>query len=111
MEQLSFPATIVGHVGDGNFHVLCVINANDPAELEEVDRFSGQTVKRALAMSGTCSGEHGIGMGKMKYLRDEHSAAVDVMRTVKKALDPDNRMNPGKVVNWDDEVDKPGARS
>jgi D-lactate dehydrogenase (cytochrome) len=110
MEHLSFPATIVGHVGDGNFHVLCVINSNDPAELEEVNRFSEQTVRRALAVSGTCSGEHGIGIGKMKYLRDEHSAAVDVMRTIKKALDPDNRMNPGKVVSWDDEVDTGEAR-
>jgi D-lactate dehydrogenase (cytochrome) len=102
MENLLFPATIVGHVGDGNFHVLCVIDPNNPAEMEEAGRFSEQTVRRALAMSGTCTGEHGIGIGKMKYLTDEHGAAVDVMRTIKKALDPDNRMNPGKVLSLED---------
>jgi D-lactate dehydrogenase (cytochrome) len=102
LENFSFPATIVGHLGDGNFHVLCVIDPKNPAEMEEAGRFSEQTVRRALAMSGTCTGEHGIGIGKMKYLRDEHGAAVDVMRTIKKALDPDNRMNPGKVLNLDD---------
>ena len=103
IEKLSFPATIVGHVGDGNFHVLCVIDPKDRAEMEEADRFSEEIVRRALAMSGTCSGEHGIGMGKMKYLAEEHGAGVEVMRRIKKSLDPDNRMNPGKVVNPDDE--------
>jgi D-lactate dehydrogenase (cytochrome) len=111
LERLSFPATIVGHVGDGNFHVLCVIDPKDPAEIEQAGRFSEQMVRRALALSGTCTGEHGIGMGKMKYLRDEHGAAVDVMRTIKKALDPDNRMNPGKVVNLDEEVVGGGAQA
>jgi D-lactate dehydrogenase (cytochrome) len=96
--NFSFPATIVGHVGDGNFHVLCVIDPKNPAELEEASRFSEQTVRLALRMSGTCTGEHGIGIGKMKYLADEHGHAVEVMRTIKKALDPDNRLNPGKIV-------------
>jgi D-lactate dehydrogenase (cytochrome) len=99
LADCSFPATMVGHVGDGNFHVLCIIDPRNPAELEEVGRFSERTVQRALRMAGTCSGEHGIGLGKKKYLVDEHGAAVEVMRTIKRALDPDNRMNPGKVID------------
>ena len=99
LAQVSFPATIVGHVGDGNFHVLCVIDPNSGAELEEVNRFSERTVERALRMGGTCSGEHGVGLGKKKYLREEHGPALEVMRTIKRALDPDNRMNPGKIVD------------
>lgn len=101
LENFSFPATIVGHVGDGNFHVLCVIDPHNPLEMEEAERFSEQLVRRALEMSGTCTGEHGVGIGKVKYLADEHGEALDVMRTLKKALDPDNRMNPGKVLNMD----------
>jgi D-lactate dehydrogenase (cytochrome) len=99
LANLSFPATIVGHVGDGNFHVLCVIDPKNKSELEEAARFSEQIVQRALRMSGTCTGEHGIGYGKMKYLQDEYGDAVELMRTIKRALDPDNRMNPGKVVD------------
>jgi D-lactate dehydrogenase (cytochrome) len=94
-----FPATIVGHVGDGNFHVLCVLDPEHPSHREEASRFSERTVKRALLMSGTCTGEHGVGSGKMKYLREEHGDALEVMRTIKRALDPDNRMNPGKIVD------------
>lgn len=102
LANFSFPATIVGHVGDGNFHVLCVIDPNNSTEMEEASRFSERLVDRALEMSGTCTGEHGIGVGKMKYLVDEHGAGVDVMKAIKKALDPDNRMNPGKVLNIDE---------
>jgi len=98
LANCSFPATMVGHVGDGNFHVLCMIDPNNPAELEEADRFSERTVRRALRMSGTSTGEHGIGIGKMKYLADEHGHAVTVMRAIKKALDPDDRLNPGKMI-------------
>lgn len=98
LANFSFPATIVGHVGDGNFHVLCMIDPKNPAELDEASRFSERTVRRALRMSGTCSGEHGIGTGKMDYLVDEHGYAVEVMRTIKRAIDPDNRLNPGKMV-------------
>jgi D-lactate dehydrogenase (cytochrome) len=101
LADVSFPATIVGHVGDGNFHVLCMIDPKNPAELEEAGRFSERTVRRALRMSGTCTGEHGVGYGKLKYLAEEHGDAVAVMRTIKKALDPDNRMNPGKVVEFE----------
>ena len=98
LANFSFPATMVGHVGDGNFHVLCMIDPNNPAELEEADRFSERTVRRALRMSGTSTGEHGIGIGKMKYLADEHGHAVTVMRAIKKTLDPGNRLNPGKMI-------------
>jgi D-lactate dehydrogenase (cytochrome) len=98
MLQLSIPTTIVGHVGDGNFHVLCALDPTRPEELEETRRFSDVLVQRALSLGGTCTGEHGVGYGKMKYLEQEHGDALDVMRSIKAALDPDNRMNPGKVV-------------
>jgi len=101
LANFSFPATIVGHVGDGNFHVLCVIDPNSAAELAEAARFSERIIQRALRMSGTSTGEHGIGSGKMKFLAEEHGESVEVMRTIKKALDPDNRLNPGKVVDID----------
>ncbi len=103
LANFSFPATIVGHVGDGNFHVLCMIDPKRPAELEEATRFSERTVLRALRMSGTCSGEHGIGTGKIKYLAEEHGYGVEVMRTIKKALDPENRLNPGKIIDLQNE--------
>lgn len=99
LAKVSFQATIVGHVGDGNFHVLCVLDPNDPSQMEEGARFSERTVQRALEMGGTCTGEHGIGFGKMKFMHEEHGDALKVMRTIKKALDPDNRMNPGKIVD------------
>ncbi|MFY9908533.1 MAG: FAD-linked oxidase C-terminal domain-containing protein [Candidatus Sulfotelmatobacter sp.] len=94
----SFPATIVGHVGDGNFHVLCVLADGDARQLQEAKTFADRAVLRALRMGGTCTGEHGIGYGKLKYLREEHGVAVDIMRSIKKAFDPYNRMNPGKTV-------------
>jgi D-lactate dehydrogenase (cytochrome) len=99
LAKVSFQATIVGHVGDGNFHVLCVLDPNDPSQMDEGVRFSERTVQRALEMGGTCTGEHGIGSGKMKFMHEEHGHALDVMRAIKKALDPDNRMNPGKLVD------------
>jgi D-lactate dehydrogenase (cytochrome) len=99
LQQSRLVAPVVGHVGDGNFHVIFVLNPDDPAELAEAREINGRLVRRALAMGGTCTGEHGIGIGKMEYLREEHGAAVDVMRAIKRALDPDNRMNPGKMLN------------
>jgi D-lactate dehydrogenase (cytochrome) len=95
----SFPVCLVGHVGDGNFHLIYVLDPNRPAEIEEAHRLNERMVLRALAMGGTCSGEHGVGIGKMKYLETEHGPALDVMRTIKRALDPANRMNPGKMID------------
>jgi D-lactate dehydrogenase (cytochrome) len=92
-------APIVGHVGDGNFHLTLLIDMNDPAELKVAKAFNERLVERALAMDGTCTGEHGVGQGKMKYLAAEHGLpALEAMRAVKRALDPTNIMNPGKVV-------------
>jgi D-lactate dehydrogenase (cytochrome) len=92
-------APIVGHVGDGNFHVLISFDAEDPAEVAKVEAFMDRLVDRALSMDGTCTGEHGVGQKKMKFLEREHSpAALAAMRAIKAALDPDGIMNPGKVV-------------
>jgi len=92
-------APMMGHVGDGNFHVTLTFDPDDPAELAACRALHDRLVRRALAMGGTCTGEHGIGYGKQAYLVEEHGAAVvDVMRAVKRALDPLNIMNPGKVV-------------
>ena len=94
----SLTAPIVGHVGDGNFHVLCVIDPDDPGEMAEARAMNARLVQQALAMGGTCTGEHGVGMGKIDYLADEHGEAIDVMKAIKRALDPDNLMNPGKML-------------
>ena len=93
----SLIAPLVGHVGDGNFHLAFVLDRDNPAEMEEAEAFNGRLVMRALAMGGTCTGEHGVGLGKMKYLQAEHGDAIAVMRQIKKALDPQNIMNPGKI--------------
>ena len=93
-----FPICLVGHAGDGNFHLIYVLDPTNNDELEQARRLNERMVLRALAMGGTCSGEHGVGVGKMKFLEQEHGAALSVMRTIKQALDPDNRMNPGKMI-------------
>ena len=93
-----FPITLVGHVGDGNFHLAYVLDPASATEAEYASRLHERLVARALAMGGTCTGEHGIGYGKLKYMEAEHGPALEVMRSIKRALDPDNRMNPGKVV-------------
>jgi D-lactate dehydrogenase (cytochrome) len=93
-----FPICLVGHAGDGNFHLLYVLDPANSAELHDAERLNERMVLRALAMGGTCSGEHGIGYGKMKFLEAEHGPALDVMRAIKSALDPNNLMNPGKIV-------------
>ncbi|MGL4729785.1 MAG: FAD-binding oxidoreductase [Bosea sp. (in: a-proteobacteria)] len=99
IEASGLIAPIVGHVGDGNFHVLPLIDMENEAEIEAANAFMKRLVERALAMEGTCTGEHGVGQGKMKYLAAEHGeGALDVMRSIKRALDPDNIMNPGKIV-------------
>ena len=94
-----FPVPLVGHVGDGNFHLVYVIDPNDSEELRVAGEINDRLVRRALAMGGTCTGEHGVGYGKIGYLEAEHgSEAMDVMRTIKRALDPEGLLNPGKVV-------------
>jgi D-lactate dehydrogenase (cytochrome) len=93
-----FPIGLVGHAGDGNFHLIYVLDPTSAEELDEARRLNERMVMRALAMGGTCTGEHGVGIGKMTFLEAEHGPALDVMRTIKRALDPDNRMNPGKML-------------
>jgi D-lactate dehydrogenase (cytochrome) len=97
-EHAPFPVCLVGHAGDGNFHLVYLLDPASAAELDEARRLNARMVARALAMGGTCTGEHGIGYGKMQSLVAEHGEGVEVMRDIKRALDPGNRMNPGKVV-------------
>jgi D-lactate dehydrogenase (cytochrome) len=91
-------APIVGHVGDGNFHLVIVINPDDADEMARADDLNNRLVMRALAMDGTCTGEHGVGYGKIGFLEAEHGEALSVMRDIKRALDPGNIMNPGKII-------------
>jgi D-lactate dehydrogenase (cytochrome) len=91
------PATILGHVGDGNFHVVFSVDPNRPEETEEVEAINRRLVERALAMDGTCTGEHGIGLGKQEWLVAELGDAVETMRMIKRALDPKDLFNPGKI--------------
>ena len=91
------PATILGHVGDGNFHVIFALDPHAPHEFEQVEGINRRLVERALAMDGTCTGEHGIGLGKQDWLVAELGDAVDVMRVLKRALDPLDLFNPGKI--------------
>jgi D-lactate dehydrogenase (cytochrome) len=92
------PYFLVGHVGDGNFHFGYLIDPNNPQERETAEKLNNQLVARALSLEGTCTGEHGVGLHKMDFLVTEAGAgAVDMMRTIKRALDPKNIMNPGKI--------------
>jgi D-lactate dehydrogenase (cytochrome) len=91
-------APIVGHVGDGNFHLTFLLDPAKPEEMAKAEGVNERMVMRALAMGGTCTGEHGVGTGKMRFLQAEHGEALTVMRQVKLALDPDNIMNPGKIL-------------
>lgn len=99
IQRTGLLAPVFGHVGDGNFHCLLLIDPDNPAEAEAAEGVSRRLARRAIAHEGTCSGEHGVGLHKMAYLEDEHgAAAVDVMRRIKCALDPQDILNPGKVV-------------
>lgn len=91
-------APLVGHVGDGNFHLAILIDPDDPDEVAAAAALNGRMIKRVLDMGGTSSGEHGVGMGKTAYMQDEHGEGVNVMRQIKQALDPANIMNPGKML-------------
>jgi D-lactate dehydrogenase (cytochrome) len=94
----TIPSALVGHVGDGNFHLVFMIDPQRPDEIAEAGRLNDRMVARALAMEGTSTGEHGVGYGKMDFLVSEHGEALGVMRSIKKALDPANILNPGKIV-------------
>jgi D-lactate dehydrogenase (cytochrome) len=96
--KASMPIPLFGHVGDGNFHCMVLIRPDSEADLAEAKAFNERLVDRALSMEGTCTGEHGIGSGKIKSLKKEHGDAVDLMVAIKRTFDPENLMNPGKVV-------------
>ncbi|WP_425086758.1 FAD-binding oxidoreductase [Stappia sp.] len=98
IDAMGLTAALVGHVGDGNFHVLVLVDTDNPTEIETTEDFIERLNWRAIEMGGTCTGEHGVGQGKMKYLAREHGAGLGVMRAIKTALDPDNILNPGKIV-------------
>jgi D-lactate dehydrogenase (cytochrome) len=96
LEKNGLYGPIVGHVGDGNFHVVLYCNRDDDEEVARVKAFYDRLINRAIAMEGTSTGEHGIGSGKLQYLAHEHGEALSFMRDIKRALDPHNIMNPGK---------------
>jgi len=98
IDETGLLAPILGHVGDGNFHVVMIMDPDDEADLAKCKAFNERLVMRALAMDGTCTGEHGVGYGKMDFLTAEHGEALSIMRAIKMALDPQNIMNPGKIV-------------
>jgi len=95
-------APLVGHVGDGNFHLLFLLDPADPDELARAKAVNARLIERAIAMGGTCTGEHGIGFGKIKSLEQEHGSGIALMRVIKRALDPNNILNPGKVLRLGD---------
>ncbi|HRN75522.1 FAD-linked oxidase C-terminal domain-containing protein [Ottowia sp.] len=102
-DESGIPYFLVGHVGDGNFHMGYLIDPDDPDERARAEQLNHQVVARALALGGTCTGEHGVGLHKIGFLVDEAGAdAVAMMRTIKQALDPDDIMNPGKVFSAQD---------
>lgn len=98
LDATPFVAPMVGHVGDGNFHIILMADLDNPADVQHAKQLNDRLVKRAIAMGGTCTGEHGVGSGKIDFLEQELSSAVPVMRQIKKALDPHNLLNPGKVI-------------
>ena len=99
IDEYGIITPIVGHVGDGNFHLVFVIDPDNPEEMARAKEINERMVIRALKMGGTCTGEHGIGYGKIEFLRSEHGEeAISVMRQIKRALDPDDLMNPGKIL-------------
>ena len=110
LDRLKLLAPIVGHVGDGNFHLSVLVDTSDPAEMRATEELVERLAERAIAMDGTCTGEHGIGQGKMAYLETEVGSALDVMRWIKRSIDPLNIMNPGKIVKlpgWAAQGDPP----
>lgn len=99
LTRLDLPGGIVGHVGDGNYHVLLMIKPDDPVEMEKTNQLNEEIVQYALKRGGTCTGEHGVGIGKQKYQKQEHGDALQVMEKIKQVLDPKNILNPNKLVS------------
>jgi D-lactate dehydrogenase (cytochrome) len=97
IESRGLDGAILGHVGDGNYHAVFPVDPNDEEDLERATEVNSEIVAYALARGGTCSGEHGIGFGKAGYLRDEHGDSLPLMRRIKRLLDPNDVMNPGKI--------------
>jgi len=98
VDESGMVAPIVGHVGDGNFHLIILVDPDDEDEMHRAHELNERLIARTLAFGGTCTGEHGVGMGKMQFLIAEHGEAISLMRAIKTALDPQNIMNPGKVL-------------
>jgi D-lactate dehydrogenase (cytochrome) len=98
-EREGVPAAILGHVGDGNYHTIFMVDPADERETARAERINTDIVRFALARGGTCTGEHGIGLGKLAYLQEERGPAVDLMRAIKRTLDPNGILNPGKVIS------------
>jgi D-lactate dehydrogenase (cytochrome) len=101
IDKASMPIPLFGHVGDGNFHCVVLVRPDSESDLAEAKAFNERLVNRALDMEGTCTGEHGVGFGKMKWLEKEHGEALGLMNDIKRAFDRENLMNPGKVVRMD----------
>jgi D-lactate dehydrogenase (cytochrome) len=102
IEETGILAPIVGHVGDGNYHLVMLVDTDDPSEMARASSLNDRMVHRALAAGGTCTGEHGIGLGKIGFMRAEHGESVPMMHQIKRALDPHGIMNPGKVLpTWE----------
>jgi D-lactate dehydrogenase (cytochrome) len=97
-EGAGLTAAVLGHVGDGNYHTIFMVDPEDTGEVARAERINAEIVRHALEQGGTCTGEHGIGLGKLEYLREERGNAVDLMRAIKRTLDPNGILNPGKVV-------------
>jgi D-lactate dehydrogenase (cytochrome) len=98
LDGARFPTMLLGHVGDGNFHALLIVDANDAREMAQAERLNDEIVRLALSMDGTCTGEHGIGLHKIGFLAEEAGDdAIDLMRRIKHAFDPDDILNPGKI--------------
>lgn len=101
IDEKGLDGSIIGHIGDGNFHAGIVMDPTNLAELERANFVNEQIVKYALTVGGTCTGEHGVGLGKIKYQQDQHGKAVDVMKSIKQVLDPNHILNPGKIFRFD----------
>jgi D-lactate dehydrogenase (cytochrome) len=98
IDAQGFTAPIVGHVGDGNFHVILLVDPGSPEEVARAEAFNRRLIERALGMGGTCTGEHGVGAGKIGFLELEAGDAIGPMQAIKRALDPLGLMNPGKIL-------------